>query len=186
MRTTVLCAAGLAALLMAGCGRNPATEAARDHSDRLAALPFEDRAPARDSDRAPRAEGVSTRENADRALAPLFHGKPMWSDSRKYSAEENAQYQFEHHAAELGAKDLDDFIAKAHDFTASPPKGAMQAKRANGDNLIYDPRSGLFAVARSDGAPRTLFKPEDGEAYWKAQQKGLTASARRDRSADAG
>ena len=60
----------------------------------------------------------------------------------------------------------------------------MKAGRANGDNLIYDPQSGLFAVARSDGAPRTLFKPEDGEAYWNAQQKDQTA--RRARSDDAG
>ena len=79
-----------------------------------------DRASARESE-APRRERVSTRETAERAPAPLFHGKPMWSDSRKYSAEENARYQFDHHAAELGAKDLDDFIAKAHGFTNSPP-----------------------------------------------------------------
>lgn len=180
MRTTVFLAASAAALLISGCGQNPATEAARDHSDRLAALPYEDRAATSGREaQAPRTDRASARETAERAPTPLFHGKPMWSDSRKYSAEENVKYQFDHHAAELGAKDLDDFIAKAHDFTASPPKGAMQAKRSNGDNLIYDPRSGLFAVARSDGAPRTLFKPEDGEAYWKAQQKSLTASTRR-------
>jgi pyocin large subunit-like protein len=185
MRTSVFCAAGMAALLISGCGPNPATEAARDHSDRLAALPYEDRAPARETE-TPRTERVSARETAERTPAPLFHGRPMWSDSRKYSAQENARYQFDHHAAELGAKDLDDFIAKAHAFTASPPKGAMKAVRANGDNLIYDPKSGLFAVARSDGAPRTLFKPEDGEAYWKAQAKEQTAAARRTRSDDAG
>jgi pyocin large subunit-like protein len=177
----------MAALLMAGCGQNPATEAARDHSERLAALPYEDRAPAgREVDIAPRAERVSSREAAARAPAPLVDGRPMWSDSRTYSTEENARYQFDHHAAELGAKDLDDFVRKAHAFTAAPPKGALKAVRANGDSLIYDPRSGLFAVARSDGAPRTLFKPEDGEAYWKAQQKDLGSSARRAANDDAG
>jgi cysteine desulfuration protein SufE len=34
--------------------------------------------------------------------------------------------------------------------------------RANGDTLMFDGKSGLFGVVRSDGAPRTVFKPAYG------------------------
>ena len=49
--------------------------------------------------------------------------------------------------------------------------------RANGDQLIFDPDSGLFGVAREDGAPRTVFKPADGEAYWATQVKANATAA---------
>ena len=104
------------------------------------------------------------------AEAPLFKGRPMWADNRRNSAEENAQYQFEHHGEELGAKTLDAFLTKAHAFVGDPPKSALSMTRANGDTLMFDPASGLFAVARNDGAPRTVFKPDDGMAYWRAQE----------------
>ena len=41
----------------------------------------------------------------------LVEGKPAWADNRRYSADDNAQYQFEHHGAEpSGATTLDDFL----------------------------------------------------------------------------
>jgi hypothetical protein len=51
-------------------------------------------------------------------------------------------------------------------FTNRPPKGAQTLTRANGDRLIYDPASNVFAVATREGAPRTMFKPGEGPAYW--------------------
>jgi hypothetical protein len=38
---------------------------------------------------------------------------------------------------------------------------------------MYDPKGNLFAVVDKDGAPRTLFKPRDGAAYWDQQKDGL-------------
>ena len=66
-------------------------------------------------------------------------------------------------------------------------KTALTTTRANGDTLMYDPASGLFAVARKDGAPRTVFKPDDGKAYWRAQQgqaKSSSSNARREAGGD--
>ncbi|MEO6339224.1 MAG: hypothetical protein ABIO39_04210, partial [Caulobacteraceae bacterium] len=121
--------------------------------------------------------------------APLFEGKPMWSDNRRHSAAENAQYQFEHHGEELGTKSLDAFLTKTHAFVDTPPSTTLKLVRANGDQLMFDPKSGLFAVARKDGAPRTVFKPQDGMAYWRAQETAAKSSdgdtgsrARRDTS----
>jgi pyocin large subunit-like protein len=112
-----------------------------------------------------------TEASAPAAATPVrtIQGKPMWADNRRHSADENAQYQFEHHGTELGARDLDDFLVKAHRFVNTPPEGALTLTRANGDKLLFDPKSGLFGVVRSDGAPRTVTKPGEGRAFWDKQ-----------------
>ena len=49
--------------------------------------------------------------------------------------------------------------------------------------LFYDAKDNIFAVANKDGAPRAMFKPDQGQAYW-AQQKSREArrqTARADR-----
>lgn len=118
---------------------------------------------------------VETVASPDEAETPTVDGKPIWSSNRELSAQENAQKAFDRNGETFGAKDLDSFVQKAHDFTASPPKGSETLKRANGDTLIYDAKSNTFAVVTKDGAPRTMFKPDDGAAYW-AEQKSREAS----------
>ena len=198
LKRTALCAVvygafgGLALLTLAACDGNPAATPAR-----IEAATAEAPAPARAervqpaSYEPPRSEtGATRRAAADRepaAAVPLFKGKPMWSENRNHTAEENAQYQYDQHGQELGAKSLDDFLSKTHAFVDRPAKDVLVKTRANGDRLMYDPQTGLFAVARSDGAPRTVFKPNDGEAYWKAQSTGSSSQARRSgSSADEG
>ena len=105
----------------------------------------------------------------------------MWSASRRYSAEENAQRAFARNGAAFGAATEEQFIRKAHDFVDHPPAGTLTLTRANGDTLYYDPRANVFAVAGKDGAPRTMFKPDDGMAYWQKQkdQESKRQTARR-------
>jgi len=114
----------------------------------------------------------SERAEADREDAPgkLVDGKPMWSPSRRGTAEENAQRSFERNGADFGAKSLDDFVKKAHAFVEDPPAGTQRLTRRNGDVLLYDAKANVFAVANKDGAPRTMFKPEEGAAYWDEQK----------------
>ena len=107
---------------------------------------------------------------------PLVDGKPMWSANREHTAEENARLAFERNGEAFGAKSIDAFVAKAHAFTDNPPAGVQKIKRANGDTLLYDPKGNVFAVASKAGAPRTMFKPDEGMAYWEAQK---TREARR-------
>lgn len=114
-----------------------------------------------------------------REETPLFHGKPLWADNRRHSAKENAEYQCDKHGSDIGAKSLDDCLAKVHAFVDSPPAGAEQVVRVrNGDKLLYDARANMFAVARKDGAPRTFFKPREGADYWR-EQKEEAQSGRR-------
>ena len=113
------------------------------------------------------------------APAPLVDGKPMWSSNAKYSAQENATYHFERDGAAFGAATLDAFVRKAHAFVNEPPEGALTLTRANGDRLVYDPAANVFAVATKDGAPRTMFKPDDGMAYWDRQKEREAKQASR-------
>jgi len=100
----------------------------------------------------------------------LLHGKPRWASSRKYAADESAQYHFQRDGADFGAKSVDDYVAKAHAFVDKPPKDVLTLTRGNGDKLIYDAHGNVFAVVTKDGAPRTMFKPHDGQAYWDKQK----------------
>ena len=95
----------------------------------------------------------------------------------------------------FGSTTEDDFLTKVHAFIDSPPQGVLTLTRSNGDKLIYDPKGNIFAVADKQGAPRTLFKPKDGQAYWDKQKdaeakgedfRGQRRSARRSGSDDNG
>jgi pyocin large subunit-like protein len=71
----------------------------------------------------------------------------------------------------FGSASEDDFLTKVHAFIDNPPQGVLTLTRSNGDRLMYDPKGNIFAVADKNGAPRTLFKPKDGQAYWDKQKE---------------
>ncbi|HEY3888363.1 MAG TPA: hypothetical protein VGL73_07305 [Caulobacteraceae bacterium] len=158
-----------AALVLGGCDGGAAT-AARDHTGGAAAADTTVAADnghsvlnARDS------SDSADRDDARREPVALVDGKPMWAANRRHTAQENANYQFQRDGADFGAHTLDEFVAKAHAFTSAPPKGALTLTRSNGDKLLYDPARNIFAVVTKDGAPRTMFKPAAGKAYWDQQ-----------------
>jgi pyocin large subunit-like protein len=166
--------AGIAALLastaivLGGCDGGSAT-AARDHTAGAA-----DTTVAADNGHSvlngrDNSSGGADRGDARREPVALVDGKPMWAANRRHTAQENANYQFQCDGADFDARTLDDFVAKAHAFTASPPKDALTLTRSNGDKLLYDPARNIFAVVSKDGAPRTMFKPQAGKAYWDQQ-----------------
>jgi pyocin large subunit-like protein len=187
----------LGAAALAACDGAPSATPARAHaSSDSADRRLADSAPAGEDARAPArySNAVYTTGPAGGAAAaareadtPLFHGKPIWAASKTHTAQENADYHFKRDGEALGAGSEDDFLAKVHAFVDDPPKGAEVLTRSNGDRLIYDPKANLFAVADKQGAPRTLFKPRDGAAYWRQQKdelaSGATGSTSRARSA---
>jgi len=62
------------------------------------------------------------------------------------------------------AKEYTEFAKK---FTSNPPKNSLQISRINGDKIIYDPSSNIFAIAKNDGTPKTIYKPRAGVKYWE-------------------
>jgi pyocin large subunit-like protein len=165
-RVSLRIVAAAAVLLLGACDRGGETPAP------------EQPAP---GDRADRSVVDTPREASREGPVARVDGKPMWAANRRYSAEENAEYQFKQHGEEFGAKDIEDFVKTVHAFTGKPPAGTERFERSNGDLLLYDPKTNVFAVVTEDGAPRTMFKPDDGAAYW-AQQK-TEASTRASRTA---
>ena len=61
-------------------------------------------------------------------------------------------------------------MAMVHGFIHNPPTGTETLKRTNGDTLFYDPKGNVFAVMTRAGAPRTMFRPDNGAAYWRQQK----------------
>jgi pyocin large subunit-like protein len=119
---------------------------------------------------APRSYDTPTKVDHRKDPVKLLDGKPEWAASRRYSAEDSEKHAFDRNGEAFGARSLEDYVRKAHAFVAHPPKGVETLTRANGDVLFYDAKDNVFAVADKSGAPRTMFKPDDGAAYW-AQQK---------------
>jgi pyocin large subunit-like protein len=170
---------GAALLALSACDRGPASIPARDHSAALGGSSSATSVGSSGgSDRADADLRVATtREDPRTAPVPMVDGKPMWAANRRHTAEENAQYQFARDGADFGARNVDDYVAKAHAFVDRPPSGVLSLTRNNGDRLLYDPRANVFAVVSSEGAPRTMFKPRDGQAYWAEQKQRLAEEA---------
>lgn len=153
----VLAMAGALALI--GCDSGASAVAARDHSQGAVV------------------ETAPVNVKAD--PAPLVDGRPIWTSNARHTAQENAEYHFDRDGSAFDAKSPEDFSRKAYAFIEHPPKGAQTLARPNGDQLIYDPASNTFAVATRDGQPRTMFKPDDGPAYWAKQKNRVAKQAQR-------
>jgi pyocin large subunit-like protein len=168
------------AILLAGCDGGASAVRAPKGGEHAAA--------AADTTQAP--SPSETRRNDPRdAPVRLVAGKPFWAANRTRSAEENAQRGFERNGETFDARTVDDYVAKVHAFVDNPPKDAETLKRANGDTLIYDAKSNVFAVVSKEGAPRAMFKPDDGPTYWSVQKarEARRATAARDKDqADSG
>lgn len=107
----------------------------------------------------------------------MINGKPMWAANRKHTAQENAQYQFTKNGSDFGAANESEYLRKVHELVDHPPTSVETLDRRNGDKLLYDPKGNIFAVVSRDGAPRTMFKPRSGSAYWDEQKKRTNAEA---------
>jgi len=163
-------------LLISGCDGGASAVPAQKAGDAAPAATVASEASSPDRSRS---------SDADRAPVPRVDGKPMWSATRRYTAEQNARRAFERNGAAFGADSVDTFVRKAHAFTSRPPKGSLFLSRDNGDRLIYDPAGNVFAIASAEGAPRTMFKPDTGMAYWEqVKVDEADRAARRGRRGD--
>lgn len=104
------------------------------------------------------------------AEAVTPEAKPPVTANRRETTDAKVQRLFERNGAAFGARSADDYLQKVRAFTEATPKGTETVKRPNGDTLYYQASTNTFAVVDRNGVPRTMFKPDDGPAYW-AQQK---------------
>ena len=111
--------------------------------------------------------------------------KPPVTANRRETADAKIQRLYERNGGSFGAKSADDYLQKVRAFTEATPKGTETVKRPNGDTLYYQASTNTFAVTDRNGVPRTMFKPDDGPAYWAQQkERAPTFGQRRARSAE--
>jgi pyocin large subunit-like protein len=175
-------ALGISAMaLVAACDNGPSAVTKQAAGSQMATASAPDRSYG--SDRGGSSDTAPKVDHRKDQVAKSDDGRPMWAASRRYSAEEGAQRQFERDGEAFEAKTVDQFVKKAHAFVGHPPKGTLTLTRKNGDILYYDPKGNIFAVSSKEGAPRTMFKPDDGMAYWEKQKdrEARSQSARSNR-----
>ena len=143
--------AALAALVLAACDSGGSAVETRD---RAAAEPV----------------ALISAEAPESEMEAAPEAKPPVTANRRETADAKVQRLFERNGAAFGARSADDYLTKVRAFTEATPKGTETVKRPNGDTLYYQASTNTFAVVDRNGVPRTMFKPDDGPAYW-AQQK---------------
>lgn len=130
--------------------------------------------------------GQSAVETRDRATSPAVaeasgpevarvetaapSDAPPITANRRETVDAKVQRLFERNGAAFGARTPEDYLSQVRAFTGRPPRDAETVRRPNGDTLIYQASTNTFAVVARDGVARTMFKPDDGAAYW-AEQK---------------
>lgn len=182
-KTTLSLALGISTMALLGaCDNGPSAVSKQAAGTQMASAGAPERSNGSSNDAA---AAVDHRKDP---VVKALDGRPNWAASKRNSAQEGAERAFERNGEAFGAKTVDQFILKAHAFVGHPPKGTLTLTRANGDTLYYDPKTNVFAVASKDGAPRTMFKPDDGADYWQKQktreEKTQQASSRRKRASD--
>ena len=159
---TALAAAGL--LVLAGCDSGASAVETRDRSGTSEVVLTAAAAPA-------------TVEAA--AEAP----KTVITANKRETVDAKAQRLFERNGAAFGARSAEDYLARVQAFTSNPPRDADTARRPNGDVLYYQASTNTFAIVDRNGVPRTMFKPDDGPAYWAKQKAAApTFGQRRSRA----
>ena len=165
---------------LAACDGGPASKPSRDQADAGAPAAKADRVETASAD-----SGEIPKADPRKQPPPMLDGKPMWAANRRLTAEEAAEKQFARNGKDFGAKSVEDYARKAQAFIDNPPKGAEVVTRQRG-KILYDAKSNTFAAATRDGVPRTMFKPEEGAAYWEEAKARPEGGRRRQRSAGDG
>ena len=153
MRMRVTAALAATVLVLAGCDNGGSAVETRERS---AAEPV----------------GLTSAAAPDAAVetAAVEAAKPPVTANRRETADAKVQRLYARNGADFGATSADDYLQKVRAFTEDTPRGTETVKRPNGDTLFYQASTNTFAVVDRNGVPRTMFKPDDGPAYW-AQQK---------------
>jgi hypothetical protein len=154
--------AGVAGLLMAaglvaaGCDNGPSAVQTRDRTDGPAAA----------------LTSASLEGRAEKAVGETGQSteKAVVTANRRETASIKIARLYERNGAAFGARSAEDYAERMRTFLDHPPAGVDTVKRPNGDTLYYQASTNTFAVVARDGTPRTMFKPDDGPAYW-AEQK---------------
>jgi pyocin large subunit-like protein len=120
---------------------------------------------------------------ATTAEAAAPEAPPALTANRRETVDAKITRLYERNGAAFGARSPEDYLSRIKTFTTAPPAGTERVSRPNGDVLYYQAATNTFAVVARNGTPRTMFKPDDGPAYW-AEQKARAPTFGQRRAAD--
>jgi hypothetical protein len=115
--------------------------------------------------------GAAYDENASGYRFAARSGQRLLGPARNF-AEGQLEKHFAKHAGEWGAGNITQtgYLKRAQDLLSREVGGdILGATRPGGDILRYNVRTNEFAVGTAEGTIRTLFRPQEGMAYWLRQ-----------------
>jgi hypothetical protein len=117
-----------------------------------------------------RAQGM--REARTGTIDPLYPGGRH--PEVGFAGRTRLREHFEKHGREFGAADATAYLRLAQEMRDRRPGGALlEFLRADGVLTRFDRRTGSFLAFEKSLVIRTFFKPNDGEAYFKRQQRRI-------------
>ncbi len=106
------------------------------------------------------------------ATAAVQQSRPGIHADTGFRTKRNLDEHYEKHGGEFGAVSKAEYLRLAQSLRDRPAGGdVLEAKRADGVTTRFDRHSGAFLAFNEDLTIRTLFKPNDGEAYFRRQLK---------------
>jgi pyocin large subunit-like protein len=113
---------------------------------------------------------TAARANGTSAASAEPPAAAVITANRRETVDDKILRLYTRNGQDFGARSADEFLDKITAFTTRPPAGTETVTRPNGDTLMYQASTNTFAVVARDGTPRTMFKPDDGAAYWSEQK----------------
>jgi pyocin large subunit-like protein len=115
---------------------------------------------------APRAPAQTT----PKTTTPPATGPPPSTSRVGFTSRRSLEDHFDKHGAEFGRITIDEYLAAAKALRDAPlSKDVMEIVRADGVTCRFDQRTGNFIAFHDDKTIRTLFRPNDGVAYFRRQ-----------------
>jgi hypothetical protein len=109
-------------------------------------------------------------QTAPKATTPPATGPPPSPSRVGWTSRRSLEDHFDKHGAEFGQITIDDYLAAAKALRDAPrSKDVLEIVRADGVITRFDKRTGNFVAFHDDKTIRTLFRPNDGEAYFRRQ-----------------
>ena len=169
MRVWIIAGTAATALLgLSACGNGDSAVQTRDRAEGSTAVTL--------------TSAAGSGETSDPGAGPAVE-RTVITANRRETVDEKIQRLYERNGADFGARSAEDFLTRITAFTTAPPAGTDRATRPNGDVLLYQASTNTFAVVDRQGTPRTMFKPDEGEAYW-AEQKAAAPTFGQRRAAN--
>lgn len=92
---------------------------------------------------------------------PIPPTDKIWTSTKKRTRVKNAYEHWKDHKRDFPElQNAKQYVDKARNFLSKPDPNKLIKKRINGDIIIYDPTTNIFAIQDIDGIPRTMYKPD--------------------------